>query len=346
MASQRTTVQEGRGPSRWRSGLSKAMVRLQPALRGARAPQVRVVRLFPRECVRWRVRVCAHANAGCSLEAVDGTSEQGRAPRERAVSLAQCASIGHGLTPTSATEYARAASARAAPPPSSERAQWRARALSRESGLRVGGRGWHVGARPCIEGGWILLVRWPSVGNGSTLTSAAWHARASKAHVLCLLPTESQRSSAIALCHTKADCALETAAGHSEHGLAPRGRGFSQVQWPPVEHEPTPTSAARRARASQARVLRHLPRESQRSGVQAHYTHKPPHEVWGKDRTWEPGLATKKGGFSLGQYPSIVHGAIAASAARRARATSARAGSRPQREPAQRRASALHEQAT
>ena len=42
-----------------------------------------------REHTQWRVRVYAHANATCSLEAVDGTSEQGRAPRERAVSLAQ-----------------------------------------------------------------------------------------------------------------------------------------------------------------------------------------------------------------------------------------------------------------
>ena len=79
-----------------------------------------------------------------------------------------------------------------------------------------------------------MLVRWPSVGNGSTLTSAAWHARASKAHVLCLLPTESQRSGALALCHTKADCALEHTAGHAEHGFAPKGRGFSLVQCPVI----------------------------------------------------------------------------------------------------------------
>ena len=62
--------------------------------------------------------------------------------------------------------------------------------------------------------------------------------------------------------------------------------------------------------------------------------------------TWEHGSAPKKGGFSLVQCPFIGHGASAAGTARRAPATSARAGPPPQREQTQRCASALHAQAT
>ena len=104
--------------------------------------------------------------------------------------------------------------------------------------------------------------------------------------------------------------------------------------------------ARRCARAQQARVLRLLPRESQRSGAQAHYTRKPPHEVRARAGTWEHGLAPKEGGCSLVRCPSVAHRKSAASAARCACATSARAAPLPQRELAQWRASALHAQAT
>ena len=63
--------------------------------RGARAPQARLRRLLPTESARWRIHKRAHANAGCLLEAVAGTSECGLAPRERAVSLVLWASNGH-----------------------------------------------------------------------------------------------------------------------------------------------------------------------------------------------------------------------------------------------------------
>ena len=101
LAHRSAAVHRGKGPSRWHSGLPQSMHRLQPARRGARTAQVRVLRLLPRESARWRFRVCAHANAGCSLfEAAAGTSEHGLAPKERAVSLAQWAFIGQGPTPT------------------------------------------------------------------------------------------------------------------------------------------------------------------------------------------------------------------------------------------------------
>ena len=53
--------------------------------------------------------------------------------------------------------------------------------------------------------------------------------------------------------------------------------------------------ARRNVSAQQARVVRLLPRESQRSGAQARYTRKPPHEVRARADTSEHGLAPKKG---------------------------------------------------
>ena len=79
-----------------------------------------------RERAQWRYFPCAHAQVSCSLEAAAGMPEHGCSPRERAVSLAQWALIGHKPTPASAAGRARAASARAAlPPEERERAQWR-----------------------------------------------------------------------------------------------------------------------------------------------------------------------------------------------------------------------------
>ena len=193
------------------------MDRLQPARRGARTAQVRVLRLLPRESARWRVRVCTHANAGCSLleaaagtsehgrapkeravslaqgptpttrrgartphvrvlrplprersramaffscahaqesyllEAVAGTSERGRAPRERPVNLAHWAFLEHEPTPTSAARRAHATSARATSPSETERARWRYFLRTCARNLLVGSRGWHVGARPCTK---------------------------------------------------------------------------------------------------------------------------------------------------------------------------------------------------
>ena len=134
-----------------------------------------------REHADWRVRVCAHANDGCALEAVDGTSEQDRAPRKRAVSLAQCASMGHGPTPTSAAERARAASAHAAPPPEGEHAEWRTRvcahanagcSLEAVDGTSKQGRAPREMA--------VSLAQWASIEREPTPTSATERARRRK----------------------------------------------------------------------------------------------------------------------------------------------------------------------
>ena len=128
-------------------------------------------------------------------------------------------------------------------------------------------------------------------------------------------------------------------------GWRRRNGGFSLVQCPP-KYVGRVSPARRGARASEAHVLGLDPRESERRDAQARYTRKPPRAVTGRAGTWEHRLAPKELRLSLVQCPSIVRGASVASAARRARAESARAGPRPQRERAQRRASALHAQDT
>ena len=112
------------------------MHRLQPARRGAHTSQVPVLR--PLESYL--------------LEAAAGTSERGRAPMERAASLAQWAFIENASTLTSAARRAHAATARAAPPPEKESARGGDFFLCKcARKLLVGSRGCHIGARPCTE---------------------------------------------------------------------------------------------------------------------------------------------------------------------------------------------------
>ena len=58
----------------------------------------------------------------------------------------------YGPTVTSAAQRARAASAHTAPHPERERPEARSHVHSCEHRLLVGGRGRHVGSRPCTEG--------------------------------------------------------------------------------------------------------------------------------------------------------------------------------------------------
>ena len=166
LAHRSAAVHRGRGPSRWHSGLPQSMDRLQPARHGGRTAQVRVLRLLPRESARWRVRVCAHANAGCSLlEAAAGTSEHGRAPRERAVSLARWAFIGQGPTPTT-RRGARTQQARVLRPLESY-------LLEAAAGTSERGRAPRERA--------VSLAQWAFIGHGPTPTSATRRAHTASA---------------------------------------------------------------------------------------------------------------------------------------------------------------------
>ena len=105
-----------------------------------------------RESARSGVIPCAHAQESCLLEAAAGTSERGRAPRERAASLVQRASIGQKPTPTSAARTRRKRVLLRILPRERERARWRYCLRTYARKLLVGSRSRHVGARPCAEG--------------------------------------------------------------------------------------------------------------------------------------------------------------------------------------------------
>ena len=91
------------------------------AARRAHAASARAAAPPKRESERGIAFSCSHAQNSCLLEAAAGTLERGRAPRERDVSLAQWASIGHTPAPTNAARQARTESARTAPPRERER---------------------------------------------------------------------------------------------------------------------------------------------------------------------------------------------------------------------------------
>ena len=192
---------------RWCSGHPKGMDRLQPAQSGARVPQAHVLRLLLRESSRWRHRVFAHANTGYSSEAAADTSEHGRAPRERAVLVAQWASMGHGRTPASTARRARATSARAALSSVREhmvacsRVRTRERRLPlRRSRLARQSTTVHRGRGPSR---WRSKLR----TNASRLQPARHGALTPQAHVLRLLPRESERSGAIPCAHMRKQAA-------------------------------------------------------------------------------------------------------------------------------------------
>ena len=301
------------------------------------------LRLLPRERQRSGAQARYTRKPAHEVGTAAGTWEHGLAPKKGGLSLVQCPFIGHGATTASAARRARAASARAAPPPQREPAQWRTSALHAQAASRSGRRGWHVGARPCTEEGRPLARAVPFHGRGATAAGASQRARAASARAAPPPQREAAQWRTSAL-HAQAGSRSGAAAGTWEHGLAPKKGGPSLVQCPSIGHGAT-TAGACSARARQARVLRLLPTERQRSGAEVRYTHKPAHEVGAAAGTWEHGLAPKNGGLSLVQCPFIGHGATTASAARRARAASARAAPPPQRQPAQWRTSALHAQA-
>ena len=182
---------------------------------------------------------------------------------------------------------------------------------------------------------------------GASAASAARRVRASKAHMLRLLPRESERSGAQAP-HAQA---TSTSEGQGWHvGARPCTEG-GRLLARAVPFRNACSESDQRG-AARARIKRACCASSQQrvSAVARYtrYTRKPPHQVRARAGTWEHGLAPKKGGFSLVQCHSIAHGANATSVARRARATSARAGPHPTREQAQWRTStsALHAQTT
>ena len=130
------------------------MERPQPARRGARGRQSRgMLCLLPRDSQRSGTQARYMRKPSYEVDAVACTWEHGLAPNNGGLPLVQCNPIGHRATTASAARRARAASARAAPPPHGQAAQWRTPALHAQAGSRSGRRSWHVGARPCPDEG-------------------------------------------------------------------------------------------------------------------------------------------------------------------------------------------------
>ena len=72
--------------------------------------------------------------------------------------------------------------------------------------------------------GGFSLVQCPFIVRAASVASAAWRARASEAHVLGLVPRESERRGAQARYKRKPPRAVRGRAGTWEHGLAPKER--------------------------------------------------------------------------------------------------------------------------
>ena len=130
----------------------------------------------------------------------------------------------HGASVASAARRARVGSARAGPRPQRERAQRRASALHAQATSRSEGQGWHVGARAGAEGTAASRSCSALPRCVEQVSPARRGARASEAHVLGLVPRESERRDAQARYTRKPPRAVRGRAGTWEHGLAPKER--------------------------------------------------------------------------------------------------------------------------
>ena len=272
-----------------------------------------------------------------------GTWDHGLPSKRDGLSLVQCPSMGRGATAAGAAQRAHAASARIAPPPQGEAAQWRTSVLHAQARSRSGPAAgtWERGHPPKKSG--LPLVQCPSVGYGATTAGAAQRARGKRPYCASSPKRGNAVAQRYATCTSRLTMGkLQPARGTTAlHRRTAASRSCSAL----LKGVRTPQPPQRSAHARRAPVLRLLPRDSQRCGAQARCIRKPAHEVNAKAGTWEHGLAPKTGGLSLVQCPSIGRKATTAGAAQYACAVSARVALLPQREAAQWRTRALHAQA-
>jgi len=136
-------------------------------------------------------------------------------------------------------------------------------------------------------------------------------------------------------------CSLEDAAYTLNHGLTPRKRGFSLVQFPYIWYGPIRSSAARHARVANARGV--PPPHRQPTQWRACMRHaKAGCSLEGTTGTSEQGLAPLERGVSPVQYPFIVLESTTTRTVRRAIIASARGAPPPHRQPTQWRACVRH----
>ena len=222
----------------------------------------------------------------------------------------------------------------------SERAQESASALRAQATTRNEREGWHVGAGAWRRrNGGLSLVQCPSIAYGPSVASAARRARGGSARAGPRPPERaSERRRARARYARKPPRAMRGRAGTWEQGPGADGTAASRSCSALPLRMDRVSPARRGARAAEAPVLGLVPnRESERaqesaSALRAQATTRNEREGWHVGaRAWR----RRNGGLSLVQCPSIAYGPSVASAARRARGGSARAGPRPyQRERA------------
>ena len=130
-----------------------------------------------REIAQWRFRVCAHAQAGCSLDSVAGTSEYGISPRE---AFRWCSGHPNGMDRLQPARCgARAPQAHVLRFLLRESARWRVREFAHaNTGYSLeAAAGTLEHGRASREGG-VLMAQWAFVGHGLTPASTAGRARA------------------------------------------------------------------------------------------------------------------------------------------------------------------------
>ena len=126
--------------------------------------------------------------------------------------------------------------------------------VPRESRLRVGGHSSHAASRSCAE------RERPSVDavsfqNTYSDRSQRGTVRA-RGKLACLQPCERQPAQwRLFACHANASCMLEATALASHHGLAPKERGLPPTKCRFVPIGTVTASAARRAHATDSRVV-------------------------------------------------------------------------------------------
>ena len=123
------------------------------AVRGARTWQPRVLRLLSKERQRSGAQARYTRKPVREVDAAAGTWEHSFAPKKGGLSLVQCHFTCYGVTTAGAVRGARARQARDLRLLPRDRQRDGAHALHAQTASRSGGRSWHVGARPCTEGG-------------------------------------------------------------------------------------------------------------------------------------------------------------------------------------------------
>ena len=158
-----------------------------------------------------------------------------------------------------------AASSPVSPPPDRQPAQWHFFACHARAGcvLEVTAGTSHHCLTLRIRG--LSPVQGLSMIRVTITTSVARRTRAASLRVTPP-PKRQPVQWRLFACNANAGCVLEATARTSHHGLAPKDRGLPLAKCQFMAHRPNKTSAAR-CTPTQARVCRHLPRDSQRSGA-------------------------------------------------------------------------------